>query len=314
MTTGDVVLIVAALVLLSVLSLWLFGERWRLLRPSTWRFMKEYGLKGILNLKGPHAYTYARWTNQYIKVLVYKVFPLLKPAGKKWLSDRYHAKVLTNEQAKAIITLNQEIPLQDLEQIIPYPMARDLILKGPPDVVVMECGCRLASSSGCQPTQVCMVVGQPFVDFLLEHKPESTRRLTPAEALELLQAEHERGHVHHAWFKDACLDRFYSICNCCKCCCGGIKAMVKYGIPMLAPSGYIAQVDKELCKACGTCVNACPFDANSMGEDGIAVDWQKCMGCGVCVDLCRGNARSLVRDERKGVPLDVRLLVKESGH
>jgi Pyruvate/2-oxoacid:ferredoxin oxidoreductase delta subunit len=156
-----------------------------------------------------------------------------------------------------------------------------------------------------------MVVGQPFVDFVLEHKPKSSRRLTQSEALDLLQAEHERGRVHSAWFKDSMLDRFYSICNCCKCCCGGIEAMMNYGIPWLAPSGYIAQVDKDLCTACDTCANACPFGAISLGENGIALDWQKCMGCGVCIDPCPNNARSLVRDERKGVPLDVRLWQKD---
>jgi len=38
------------------------------------------------------------------------------------------------------------------------------------------------------------------------------------------------------------------------------------------------------------------------------------MGCGVCIDVCPSHARSLVRDERKGVPLDVRLLAEELPH
>jgi len=307
---GNITFIIIGLFLLLVLFLWLFGERWRLLRPSTRKFMKEYDLKRILNLQGPHAYIYVRWINQYIKAGIHHIFPRLKATGKKWLSDRYHGKVLTEEHARAIITINQEIPLRYLEQIIPYPMARDLFLKGPPDVIAIECPCRHARTNPCQPTQVCMFIGQPFVDFILEHNPQSSRLLTQSESLELLEAEHKRGHMHSAWFKDAMLDRFFAICNCCKCCCGGIEAMMKYGIPMLAPSGYVAQLDKDLCTTCGACVAACPFDAISLGEDGITLEWQKCMGCGVCIDLCPMAARSLVRDERKGVPLDVRLLVK----
>ena len=305
---GTIVIISIGLILLSLFGVWLIGERGKLLQPSTWTSMKEFGLKQILNLKGPHMYIYGRWTNQYVKTLVHYIIPRLNSAGKKWLSDRYHAKVITAEQAKAIITINQNIPLRDLEQIIPYPMARDLVLKGPPDVIAYECPCRHSRPHSCQPTQVCLVIGQPFVDFILEHNPQSSRRLTQNEALDLLEAEHNRGHVHTAWFKSACLDRFYNICNCCKCCCGGIEAMMKYGVPILAPSGYLAQVDRGLCASCGICVKACPFDANSLGEGGIAVDWQKCMGCGVCVDSCPNHARSLVRDEAKGLPLDVRLL------
>jgi len=256
-------------ILLTVSILWLFGERWYPLRPSTWRFMQEGGLRQLLNLNALHAYLYGRWTNQYINLLVNHITPRLGPRGRKWLADRYHGKVLTHEHAKAIITLEKDIPLCDLEQIIPYPLARELVLKGPPDIAVYECGCRNSRANPCQPTQVCMVIGQPFVDFVLEHNPHSSRRITQVEALELLQAEHERGHVHSPWFKDACLDRFYSICKCCKCCCGGIEAMTKHGVAMMPPSGYVAQIDEDLCTACGTCAETCPFGALSVEEISI---------------------------------------------
>jgi Pyruvate/2-oxoacid:ferredoxin oxidoreductase delta subunit len=300
-------MVIIGLIFLSLFGFWLVGERGKLLLPSTWKTMKELGLRRILNLQALHGYIYGRWNHQYIKFMIHDILPRLKSRGKKWLSDRYHAKVLTQEQARAIITINQDIPLRDLEQIIPYPLARDLVLKGPPDVVAHECACRHSRTNPCQPTRVCMAIGQPFADFMLEHNPQKCNRLTQSEALEILQAEHDRGHVHSAWFKDACLDRFIAICNCCKCCCGGIEAMTKYGVPMLAPSGYAAQVDKALCTACGTCVNTCPFHAISLTSDGIALDWKKCMGCGVCIDSCPNHARSLVRDEGKGLPLDVRL-------
>ena len=178
------------------------------------------------------------------------------------------------------------------------------------DVAVLQCACRQNRDNPCEPLQVCMAIGQPFVDFVLEHHPKGSRRITQAEALELLEAEHERGHLHSAWFKDACLGRFYAICNCCKCCCGGVETMVKYGAPSMASSGYVAQVDETLCAACATCADACVFEAIEM--DGTAiVNWESCMGCGVCVGQCPNEAVTLVRDERKGVPLDVRLLVQE---
>ena len=308
MMVETITLVFVGVILAAALLIWFFGERWRPFRPSTWKIVREGGLRRFLNLSSLHAYTYLRWTNQYVKLL-FKL-PSPGPRGKKWLADHYHAKVLTTELARAIITHDHDIPLRDLEQIIPYPVARDLVLKGPPDVAVYECACRHANSNHCQPTQVCMVIGQPFVDFLLEHNPQSSRRLTQTEALELLETEHERGHLHSAWFKDAMLDRFYAICNCCKCCCGGIQAMMKYGIPMLASSGYVAQVNETLCTACTTCEDICPFEAIQV--DGTAVvNWEVCMGCGVCVGRCSSEAMSLMRDERKGVPLDVRLLAQE---
>jgi heterodisulfide reductase subunit A-like polyferredoxin len=87
--------------------------------------------------------------------------------------------------------------------------------------------------------------------------------------------------------------------------------MTKYGIPMVAPSGYVAYTDRDLCNGCGACEDACPFGALSIEGDENVLDWGKCMGCGVCAEKCPNGAMSLVRDGRKGLPLDVRLLARE---
>jgi Fe-S-cluster-containing hydrogenase component 2 len=46
-------------------------------------------------------------------------------------------------------------------------------------------------------------------------------------------------------------------------------------------------------------------------EGRTTVDGEKCFGCGVCVHHCAQGAVSLMRDERKGVPLEVCALVRE---
>ena len=301
--------IIIGIPFITILVFWLIGERWHLLRSTTWQMLRANGLRRILNLNAIHGYIYGRWTIKYLDVLLNLVYPHLGRRGKRWLCNRYHAKILTQENAESIIMLNHDIPLQDLEQIIPYPMAREIVLTGPPDIVVYECGCRNTLPNPCQPTQVCMVIGKPFTDFILEHKPDTSQRLSQAEAVELLREEHERGHMHTAWFKDACIDRFYVICNCCKCCCGGVRAMMKHGNPVMASSGYVAQLDEILCTGCGICVDACPFNALSINDQISIMDTEKCMGCGICEVVCPNNARSLVLEESKGIPLDVRLLV-----
>jgi Pyruvate/2-oxoacid:ferredoxin oxidoreductase delta subunit len=308
--SATVILIVFGIILVGGLGLWVYGERGHLLRRSSWLFLRQAGFRNTVNGNALHAYVYGRWIKEYLHLLIFHIGPRLTPSGKTWLANHYHAKVLTPDQAKAIITIDQEIPLRDLEQIIPYSTARDLVLKGPPDVTVFQCGCRQNRNNPCEPIQVCMVIGQPFADFIIEHHPDSSRRLTQAEALELLRAEHERGHLHSAWFKDAMLNRFYAICNCCKCCCGGIEAMVKRGVKMMSSSGYVAKVDESLCSACPACEDACPFGAIQVNGSAV-VKWETCMGCGVCVGQCPSKAMSLVRDERKGMPLDVRLLAQK---
>ncbi len=88
--------------------------------------------------------------------------------------------------------------------------------------------------------------------------------------------------------------------------------MVKHGVPMMASSGYVAQVDEARCAACATCEDVCPFEAIQVDATATAtVNRATCVGCGVCEAKCPSEAVVLVRDERKAPPLDVRLLAQE---
>jgi heterodisulfide reductase subunit A-like polyferredoxin len=83
----------------------------------------------------------------------------------------------------------------------------------------------------------------------------------------------------------------------------------KRGTPMLASSGYVAQVDADLCAGCGSCADHCQFAAISV-DDGFAhVDAAACMGCGVCIAKCLQEAISLERDPTKGEPLEIQTLI-----
>jgi Pyruvate/2-oxoacid:ferredoxin oxidoreductase delta subunit len=143
--------------------------------------------------------------------------------------------------------------------------------------------------------------------FAVEHQPRRARWISSEEAQAIIKAEDERGHVHHAFFKDAMLGRFYAICNCCTCCCGAMQAQ-QGGTRMLASSGYVAQVDAERCLECGECSSTCPFEAIYMNERAV-VDLDQCMGCGICTSQCRQGAIELVRMESKGEPLSINVPV-----
>ena len=55
-------------------------------------------------------------------------------------------------------------------------------------------------------------------------------------------------------------------------------------------SGFEAEIDPELCEACGLCREKCRFDA--VEEDGgvYRVNPLKCEGCKLCVELCPAGA------------------------
>ncbi len=303
--------------ILNTLIILLLGEGRPWLRPSTRNYMKTAGWKRVLNPRSfMHGYIYFRWLKQYVGfgLKFARHVPVLGPfIIDKMVRPTYHGKTVTVDQAAAMVTIDKEIPLQDLgEQIIPYPTARDFVIGPATDFAVMECACRATRKNPCQPTQVCLIAGQPFVDFVVEHSPDISRRITREEALQIIKEEHERGHVQSVWFKDASLDRIWAICNCCKCCCAGTEFMNNFGIQFMCPSGYVPEKDPERCNACLKCVTKCPFNALEKVEDGVRLNWEKCMGCGVCVDVCPQAALRLVRDENKGDPLDVRLLAEKA--
>ncbi len=270
-----------------------------------------------------HGYIYARWTYQYIgtalgernRFLVRLVAPIINLFQKLFknnrnnqdrieLADTYHGKAVPLETATRLVSVKESIDLGDLEQVVPYKLARDLILKNPDHIAVLDCPCRVARENPCLPLDVCLVIGEPFAGLVVEHHPERSRWITSQEAVGILEAEDERGHVHHAFFKDAMLGRFYAICNCCDCCCGAMQAH-RNGIPMLASSGYVAIVDNEMCITCGTCEQLCQFNAIAMGLVGAVVDFNRCMGCGICVNNCPEAALKLLPETSKGLPLDL---------
>lgn len=303
-----------------------------LMKPSTREFFAEARRTPTVSLfETLHGYIYGRWTYLYIALgtgrhpLAQKLAPLLawfgrqitrgqtptSPAETVSLADTYHGKTLPLDEARKLVQINEPINLPDLEQVIPYKRARSLVLKNPEHLVALNCPCRSAKPNPCLPLDVCLVVGEPFASFIVEHNPGQTRWITPEEAVAILEAEDARGHVHHAFFKDAMLGRFYAICNCCACCCGAIHAH-QTGTPMLASSGYVAEVDQDTCIACGVCAESCQFGALELGDLAMTVDFEKCMGCGVCVEKCPEVAISLKRETSKGEPLEIHALMAKA--
>ncbi|MFO7496098.1 MAG: 4Fe-4S binding protein [Desulfobacterales bacterium] len=313
----------------------------RLLRPfrilpATRAFIREaraapgYGLLDFL-----HGYVYARWVYLYIGIgtgehravrLFGFLVPLLKrllrfrppedpanPAGGAiTFADTYHGKVVPLAAARQLVTIQRPIRLTGLEHVIPYSLARDVVIHNPDHIVLLDCPCRSARPTPCLPLDVCLIVGEPFAGFVMAHYPRRARRVDVAEAVAVLKAEARRGHVHHAFFKEALFGRFYAICNCCACCCGAMQAM-RNGVPMLASSGYLSRLEAERCVQCGLCAQRCPFGAITWEEGGYpAIDAAVCMGCGVCVNRCARKALGLVRDPAKPAPLELDHLLAEA--
>jgi ferredoxin len=302
------------------------------LKPSTREFIAEsrkvpgFGLFDLI-----HGLIYARWTNLYIAIgtgrhplarVYHRLQAVLPPLFRRRIGDGnkprtsfaegYHGKVVPLGSARQLVSIQEDINLPDLEQVIPYNHARAIVMKNPDHIMALDCPCRVSRENPCLPLDVCLIVGEPFAGFIREHHPDKSRAITRQQALDILEAEDRRGHVHHAFFKDAMLGRFYAICNCCACCCGAMQAQ-RNGTPMLASSGYVAFIDEGACITCGACEASCQFEAIATPDGVSVVDDEKCMGCGVCIGQCAQEAIQMRRDEGKGEPLEIFQLMEQAG-
>lgn len=304
----------------------------RLLHPATLAYFAESKARGIPLWQRLHGYVYARWAWQYIGILSgrHPLGRLLAPLEglarrlglisldtyKRYV-DGYHGKVLPVGTERQVIKIERPIDVRLPESVLPYPRAREIILEAGADICVIDCPCRLSTPEHCTPTDVCILVGKVVVEFMLAHNPDKSRRISADTALAIIRDAQRRGNVTHAFFKDAVINRFYAICNCCPCCCVALQAH-RNGVPTLASSGHVAALDARACAGCGLCVRKCAFGAISLatappqgleGQDaqgGTAhIDTALCMGCGVCALNCPAGALRLVRAPERGEPLDV---------
>jgi len=235
---------------------------------------------------------------------------LVGESAMSYDTNNYHGKVVKLQDAIKLVTPKTDVNISPPERVMPFKVARDVILKSDGAIAVGTCVCRALSDSPClpPPQEVCLFVGDPFASFIAEENP-LFRRSSQEEAVNILEDSHSRGFVQTAYFKKETGNRFMAICNCCSCCCLGIKMwnLLEGTVPIIAPSGYVAEVSDD-CNACAQCADGpCHFNAIAMDDAAgkAVINESKCMGCGVCVDVCPIGAISLRREPSKGDPLDL---------
>jgi NAD-dependent dihydropyrimidine dehydrogenase PreA subunit len=260
-----------------------------------------------------HGYVYYRWTTAYVAVVRFflergRSFEPLRSAAGRHLERTHHAKVVSAADARRLIEIDRPIDYRDLERVVPFNVARDIVLESPATITLARCACRAVAENrgergeSCGPIESCLYIGDPIASFVAE-KQHGARIITVEEALAIVEAAGARGNIHTLWFKDAAAGRMYAMCNCCSCCCIGLKS-ARAGFSPLAGSGYVPKADYGRCTGCGECVGACAFEALSLDRDGtLSIDPEHCLGCGACIERCTGHALSLERAETGAEPV-----------
>jgi NAD-dependent dihydropyrimidine dehydrogenase PreA subunit len=180
----------------------------------------------------------------------------------------------------------------EMQAIYSYTMLEKVIDQAAV-IAVAHCPCRFRArllERGCDHLlEVCLKFDE-MAEYMIER--ELAREVTKEEALEIIRKSEEDGLVH---FVDNALGDIKHNCNCCGCCCWALSPIKNRRVPrdVIMATYFIRKTDEGECVACGNCVEVCPVDAITMGDNYSIVDEIWCVGCGLCVAQCLNSAAKL---------------------
>ena len=162
-------------------------------------------------------------------------------------------------------------------------------------IAVTACYCRHAAVLRDEdirgmPNDVCMQFG-PTAQFAIDRL--GGRKLNKKEARDVLDQAEEAGLIH---MSVNMTDDIAFICNCDRWHCGAVKMALAQPKPgVFFNSGFEPRFDPDLCLSCETCIDRCPPEALTMGEDDTpVVNLDLCFGCAVCATGCPEDAIAML--------------------
>jgi Fe-S-cluster-containing hydrogenase component 2 len=201
--------------------------------------------------------------------------------------------VIQADSSSTYLKVNVEIP--DTRQVLPLDMISEMI-KGAEMIALSNCYCRSAKQilgEGCgHPLETCF-----YFDELAQMKLQTdyARQVTYEEALDILYECETHGLVHNV---SNCEGKIQTLCNCCECSCGVLKAWNRGLRNTTSPSRFVIQLNAEKCSLQKSCVDACPVNALSVEEEKLFINEDVCIGCGLCVPVCSEGALHLELREK----------------
>ena len=287
------------------------------MKKSTKSMLRKHGWRVDRFL---HNYLYFLFYYPYVKTIqlslrLVRHLTWFKPLAwaARFVFNRYHSKVLSTDDTRKILTLDQDvIATSDRNrQIIPYRYAYKILLQEADFIAVMDCPCKKSLGAPPELINSCLAVGKGLATFWLEHcEKYNARQITQQEALDLIRSLRDKDHITQAFFKVATGGSTGVICNCHPETCVSLIATqivtrMDPDVSMTAASGYSVERDEARCTLCGRCAEVCPFSVIHPLDMGWEYDRQACLGCERCVECCPSEALTLYRDPDKPLPLDL---------
>lgn len=152
---------------------------------------------------------YSRYREFFLKYYIFQAkWTRIPIIGRlvRWVANSYGKKA----SGAYLLTLEEAIEIVE--------SAKGLAL-GP-------CDCRSVFHNCDNPINVEIMIGLTQNIFMTE-RPSQYQEIDKQKAIEVLHECHQRGLLHTIV---RCQHDFYSICNCCSCCCVPLRLKQEYGI------------------------------------------------------------------------------------
>ena len=279
--------------------------------PELTKKLDEMSAKGLIHrlpIESEPLYSKMIFAVGIYEHQVHRLTPEFERDSQQYLEeafgDAFHSKKTTQMR---IVPVNRDIPVE--RNVTSYDDLRAYVESHKGPFGRMTCICRHGKEllgHKCKQTNLldnCLTFG---LGAKLMVDQGAARLISREEMLELVNAADKEGLVLQPENTKSPL----FVCCCCGCCCNVLTSAKRYPNPAeYFSSNFYAQVDRDVCNACGICEVRCQMDAILMKDDKAEVEISRCIGCALCVTTCPSGALRLHKKESgKALPNDTQAL------
>ena len=195
-------------------------------------------------------------------------YPEMAPAFLNYILDLQKKIAPVVPMGSALMrAIPVEAAIKDEPKKVKYEEISYWLDKAGDSIAVAPCECRklrrmVGEGTSDLEGEWCINIGKYAESCIRVGK---ARRITRAEAEDILKRAEELGYVHQLSNIDG-PDFSLFICNCNWDTCMALKTSWYTSSPSLSRSNYVAEVDSKKCVACGGCVEVCPQNAAKLGQ------------------------------------------------
>lgn len=199
------------------------------------------------------------------------------------------------------INVNKKIESEGSE-FLPTEVIKEVIKRNKDIVIMKSCLCRTSNKCQDYPRDIgCIFLG-PTSKKIPEHigtKATVEEALAQVDRADAAGLSHiiGRNKIDTVWMNIRPGKGLLTICHCCPCCClwkvyPNLDKSISNKLEKL--DGVSLKFDESKCKMCKKCLKErCMFNAISLKDNKITIDYDTCKGCGLCVNSCKFGALTI---------------------